>query len=107
MFGQAYVQAEKQQAKVGAGAVGAFYGSLLHGSEAGRKCCLSAGVAQPVNDPALLAPLLKTPDNSHHPPILVLIQNGIGFEDAHRQRHPQVPILSAVTVVNAGQLQPG
>jgi ketopantoate reductase len=37
---------------------------------------------------------------------LVLIQNGIGFEDNHRQRHPNIPILSAVTVVNAEQLKP-
>ncbi|OAV90648.1 hypothetical protein PTTG_06016 [Puccinia triticina 1-1 BBBD Race 1] len=66
---------------------------------------LHKGVAQPVNDPALLASLLKTPDDGRHPPTLVHIQNGIGFEDAHRQRHPQVPILSAVTVVNAEQLQ--
>ncbi|EFP81045.1 hypothetical protein PGT21_007985 [Puccinia graminis f. sp. tritici] len=60
-----------------------------------------------VDDPALLSPLLKDPEDGRHPPTLVLIQNGIGFEDKHRQRHPKVPILSAVTVVNAEQLQPG
>ncbi|OAV89128.1 2-dehydropantoate 2-reductase [Puccinia triticina 1-1 BBBD Race 1] len=153
---------------VGAGAVGAFYGSRLHRPEAGAKVSFvcrsnyeavqtegieissrtygtyrvrptrvfesveraaelgpSSGTGtgrrsgwdfvvlctkvlpDRVDDPALLAPLLKTPDDGRHPPTLVLIQNGIGFEDAHRQRHPQVPILSAVTVVNAEQLQPG
>jgi 2-dehydropantoate 2-reductase len=61
------------------------------------------------DDPALsLSPLLKVSDqDGRHPPTLVLIQNGIGFEDNHRQRHPKVPILSAVTVVNAEQLHPG
>jgi hypothetical protein len=36
----------------------------------------------------------------------VLVQNGIGFEDNHRQRHPKIPILSAVTFINAEQLKP-
>ncbi|KAA1112027.1 hypothetical protein PGT21_020419 [Puccinia graminis f. sp. tritici] len=40
------------------------------------------------------------------PPTLELIQNGIGFKDHHCQRHPKVPILSVVTIVNAEQLKP-
>ncbi|KAI9619272.1 hypothetical protein H4Q26_011955 [Puccinia striiformis f. sp. tritici PST-130] len=33
--------------------------------------------------------------------------NGVGFEDNHRRRHhPKVPILSAVTVVNANNFNP-
>ncbi|EFP76676.2 hypothetical protein PGT21_012261 [Puccinia graminis f. sp. tritici] len=60
-----------------------------------------------VDDSALLSPLLAVADHDDRPPpTLVLIQNGIGFEDNHRQRHPKVPILSAVTVVNAEQLKP-
>ncbi|POW16647.1 hypothetical protein PSTT_01131 [Puccinia striiformis] len=59
-----------------------------------------------VDNPALLLPLLKIPDNNQRPPTLVLISNGIKFEDNHRGRHPKVPILSAVTVVNAEQLEP-
>ncbi|OAV93900.1 hypothetical protein PTTG_04397 [Puccinia triticina 1-1 BBBD Race 1] len=60
-----------------------------------------------VDDAVLLSPLLRVAnDHDRPPPTLVLIQNGIGFEDNHRQRHPQVPILSAVTVVNAEQLKP-
>ncbi|POW23209.1 hypothetical protein PSHT_00448 [Puccinia striiformis] len=51
-----------------------------------------------VDNPALLLPLLKIPDNNQRPPTLVLISNGIKFEDNHRGRHPKVPILSAVTV---------
>ncbi|POW23550.1 hypothetical protein PSHT_00081 [Puccinia striiformis] len=60
-----------------------------------------------VDDPAFLSPLLKIPDTDRHPPTLVLIQNGVGFEDNLRRRHPKVPILSAVTIVNAEQLGPG
>lgn len=141
---------------VGAGAVGAFYGSRLHRPEDGVKVsfiCRSnyeevkaKGIEiesgtfgkyriQPervfpsieratphewdyvilctkvlpdrVDDPELLAPLLTTPQDGRPPPTLVLIQNGIGFEDRHRQRHPLVPILSGVTLVNAEQLKPG
>jgi len=147
---------------VGAGAVGAFYGSRLHRPEEGVKVsfvCRSnyeevkaggmeiesrtfgryrirpervfksvdqaaelgpsgAGskwdyvilctkvLPDRVDDPGLLAPLLKVSDDNRPPPTLVLIQNGIGFEDNHRQRHPKVPILTAVTVVNAEQIKP-
>ncbi|PLW41805.1 hypothetical protein PCANC_11499 [Puccinia coronata f. sp. avenae] len=59
-----------------------------------------------VDDPGLLSPLFKIRHDGRPPPTLVLIQNGIGFEDNHRQRHPNIPILSAVTVVNAEQLKP-
>ncbi|KAI7959001.1 hypothetical protein MJO28_002792 [Puccinia striiformis f. sp. tritici] len=148
---------------VGAGAVGAFYGSRLHHHEAGVRVsfiCRSnyqevkadginieshtfgkykirphrvfksvdeAAELGPsgtgsrwdyvilctkvlpdrVDDPGLVSPLLRVTDDDRPPPTLVLIQNGVGFEDNHRRRHhPKVPILSAVTVVNAEQLQP-
>lgn len=57
-----------------------------------------------VDDPELVSPFFLDPQN---PPTLVLIQNGIGFEDLHRKRHPNVPLLSAVTIVNAQQIKPG
>ncbi|PLW09399.1 hypothetical protein PCANC_00066 [Puccinia coronata f. sp. avenae] len=60
-----------------------------------------------VDDAELVAPLLQIPELGGPVPTLVLIQNGVGFEDGHRQRHPLVPILSAVSVVNAEQLAPG
>ncbi|PLW26715.1 hypothetical protein PCASD_20767 [Puccinia coronata f. sp. avenae] len=59
-----------------------------------------------VDDPGLLSPLLDIGDDGRPPPTLVLVQNGIGFEDNHRQRHPKIPILSAVTFINAEQLKP-
>lgn len=38
---------------------------------------------------------------------IVLIQNGVGVEEPHRQRFPENPILSAVTVVSAAQVAHG
>ena len=38
---------------------------------------------------------------------IVLIQNGVGVEEPHRQRFPDTPILSAVTVVSAAQVAHG
>lgn len=38
---------------------------------------------------------------------IVLIQNGVGVEEPHRQRFPKNPILSAVTVVSAAQVAHG
>lgn len=38
---------------------------------------------------------------------IVLIQNGVGVEDAHRQRFPSNPIVSAVTIISAEQIRPG
>ncbi|KAK9900167.1 2-dehydropantoate 2-reductase [Cystobasidium minutum MCA 4210] len=38
---------------------------------------------------------------------IVLIQNGVGVEEPHRQRFSKNPILSAVTVVSAAQVEPG
>lgn len=38
---------------------------------------------------------------------IVLIQNGVGVEDPHRQRFPATPILSAVTVISAAQISQG
>lgn len=49
----------------------------------------------------MIAPLVK-PGAS-----IVLIQNGVGVEEPHRERFPDTPILSAVTVVSAEQTSPG
>ncbi|GAB1519730.1 hypothetical protein RhiTH_002798 [Rhizoctonia solani] len=38
---------------------------------------------------------------------IVLIQNGVGVEEPYRKRFPQNPILSAVTVISAEQIEPG
>lgn len=38
---------------------------------------------------------------------IVLIQNGVGIEAAHRTRFPTNPIVSAVTVISAEQLRHG
>jgi 2-dehydropantoate 2-reductase len=38
---------------------------------------------------------------------IVLIQNGVGIENAPRKRFPQNPIISAVTVVSAEQIRHG
>lgn len=58
-----------------------------------------------VDDPSIIAPLVAP---NRPPPTIVLIQNGLGFERAHRVRFGNtVPIISAVTVVNAEQITPG
>ncbi|KAK7557100.1 2-dehydropantoate 2-reductase [Phyllosticta citricarpa] len=38
---------------------------------------------------------------------IVLIQNGVGIEEAHRKRFPRNPIVSAVTVISAEQVRHG
>ena len=38
---------------------------------------------------------------------IVLIQNGVGVEEAHRQRFPKNPLVSAVTVASVEQTKPG
>lgn len=38
---------------------------------------------------------------------ILLIQNGVGIEEAHRQRFAQNPIVSAVTVISAEQIRHG
>ncbi|KAG8749880.1 hypothetical protein FRC12_013177 [Ceratobasidium sp. 428] len=38
---------------------------------------------------------------------IVLIQNGVGVEEPYRKRFPRNPILSAVTVISAEQVEPG
>lgn len=38
---------------------------------------------------------------------IVLIQNGVGIEEAHRKRFPRNPIVSAVTVISAEQISHG
>jgi 2-dehydropantoate 2-reductase len=38
---------------------------------------------------------------------IVLIQNGVGVEEAHRKRFPNNPIVSAVTVISAEQISHG
>ncbi|KAB5596322.1 hypothetical protein CTheo_307 [Ceratobasidium theobromae] len=38
---------------------------------------------------------------------IVLIQNGVGVEEPYRKRFPDNPIVSAVTVISAEQVEPG
>jgi len=38
---------------------------------------------------------------------IVLIQNGVGVEEPHRTRFPQNPIISAVTIISAEQIEQG
>jgi 2-dehydropantoate 2-reductase len=38
---------------------------------------------------------------------IVLIQNGVGVEEAHRDRFPRNPVVSAVTVISAEQIRHG
>ncbi|KAG0150323.1 hypothetical protein CROQUDRAFT_38433 [Cronartium quercuum f. sp. fusiforme G11] len=58
-----------------------------------------------VDDSAILSPLITS---DRPPPTIVLVQNGLGFEHTHRERFGEaVPIISAVTVVNAEQIEPG
>ncbi|KAK8065990.1 hypothetical protein PG997_012737 [Apiospora hydei] len=53
------------------------------------------------DDAALIAPLVSAGT------CIVLIQNGVGVEEPYRTRFPQNPILSAVTVISAEQIQQG
>ncbi|EGG05094.1 uncharacterized protein MELLADRAFT_64262 [Melampsora larici-populina 98AG31] len=59
-----------------------------------------------INDSEILLPLFNSTTQSSNPTI-VLIQNGVGIETIHRQRFPNVPIISGVTVVNAEQIELG
>lgn len=54
------------------------------------------------DDSALIAPVMRDESTS-----VVLIQNGVGVEAPHRARFPNNPVLSAVTVVSAAQVEPG
>lgn len=53
------------------------------------------------DDSATIAPLVGPAS------CIVLIQNGVGVEEPYRRRFPDNPIVSAVTVVSAEQLQRG
>ncbi|KAI6091470.1 2-dehydropantoate 2-reductase [Hypoxylon rubiginosum] len=53
------------------------------------------------DDAALIAPLVSAKS------CIVLIQNGVGVEEPYRERFPQNPIVSAVTVVSAEQIRNG
>ncbi|RYP22460.1 hypothetical protein DL765_001672 [Monosporascus sp. GIB2] len=53
------------------------------------------------DDSALIAPLV-TPRSC-----IVLIQNGFGVEEPYRKRFPRNPIISAVTIVSAEQIEQG
>lgn len=46
----------------------------------------------------------KAPDGKS---CIVLIQNGVGVEEPHRQRFPNNPLLSAVTIISAEQISQG
>ncbi|KAH7038593.1 ketopantoate reductase PanE/ApbA-domain-containing protein [Macrophomina phaseolina] len=56
------------------------------------------------DDSADIAPLV---DAQAGKTCIVLIQNGVGIEAAHRARFPRNPIVSAVTVISAEQLRHG
>lgn len=62
-----------------------------------------------VDDSATIAPLVAPPDETSGFPgtTIVLIQNGVGVERAHRTRFPRNPIVSAVTIISAEQESPG
>jgi 2-dehydropantoate 2-reductase len=56
-----------------------------------------------IHDDSLeISPLIKSPKTC-----IVLIQNGVGVEEPHRRRFPSNVILSAVTVISAGQVDLG
>ncbi|KAG8717118.1 hypothetical protein FRC08_008153 [Ceratobasidium sp. 394] len=54
------------------------------------------------DDSAIIVPLVTSGKSS-----IVLIQNGVGVEEPYRKRFPSNPILSAVTVISAEQVEPG
>lgn len=62
-----------------------------------------------VDDSQTIAPLVAPPDPARGwaGTCVVLIQNGVGVENAHRRRFPLNPIVSAVTVISAEQESPG
>ncbi|KAI0446290.1 2-dehydropantoate 2-reductase [Xylaria telfairii] len=53
------------------------------------------------DDAAMVAPLVSRRT------CIVLIQNGVGVEGPYRERFPQNPIVSAVTIVSAEQVEQG
>ncbi|KAI0204499.1 2-dehydropantoate 2-reductase [Astrocystis sublimbata] len=53
------------------------------------------------DDAAMIAPLVSPRT------CIVLIQNGVGVEAPYRARFPQSPIVSAVTIVSAEQIEQG
>lgn len=53
------------------------------------------------DDAALIDPLVGPAS------VIVLIQNGVGVEEPYRQRYPDTPIISGVTLVSAEQISPG
>lgn len=53
------------------------------------------------DDSAMIVPLVGKNTS------IVLIQNGVGVEEPFRQRFPNNPIVSAVTIVSAEQTSPG
>lgn len=57
------------------------------------------------DDSADIEPLVRrAPDGKT---CIVLIQNGVGVEEAHRTRFPNNPLVSAVTVISAEQISHG
>jgi len=55
------------------------------------------------DDSARIASLLASSPRS----AIVLIQNGVGVEEPYRRRFPETPVLSAVTIVSAEQVENG
>ncbi|KAJ1324939.1 2-dehydropantoate 2-reductase [Microdochium nivale] len=53
------------------------------------------------DDAAMIAPLVSPTS------CIILIQNGVGVEEPYRQRFPNNPIISAVTIVSAEQIKQG
>ncbi|KDN53060.1 ApbA-domain-containing protein [Tilletiaria anomala UBC 951] len=62
-----------------------------------------------VDESRTIAPIVSppSPDGKFPGSIIVLIQNGVGVEHLHRERFPQNPIVSAVTVISAEQVSHG
>ncbi|KAF9632141.1 6-phosphogluconate dehydrogenase [Lasiodiplodia theobromae] len=58
------------------------------------------------DDSADIEPLVRR-DGGSGKTCIVLIQNGVGIEAAHRARFPRNPVISAVTVISAEQLRHG
>ncbi|KAF8605320.1 2-dehydropantoate 2-reductase [Ceratobasidium sp. AG-I] len=54
------------------------------------------------DDSEIVVPLVTRGRSS-----IVLIQNGVGVEEPYRKRFPENPVLSAVTVISAEQVEPG
>ncbi|KIW09301.1 uncharacterized protein PV09_00217 [Verruconis gallopava] len=52
-----------------------------------------------------IEPLIRKAPNGKT--CIVLIQNGVGVEEPHRQRFPRNPLVSAVTIISAEQISHG